>query len=124
MTPEELLAQLVDMGAVLWVPDAGHFNVASARLTGGGLFWVTQFADDQHHAHHVKGKATVEFNRYLAVHARGTLVAYVGRASDWPEVDQEAYADERAAWMAYLSDADNQAAFDRFVEQEAAGVPT
>lgn len=93
--------------------------VAVIEVHGNHLFWVTQFPEDQHHAH------VVDFDRNESVGDVGItfyrgdqVVAYVAVYREFPSVALEAFVNERTRWLTYLDDSEVRAGFEDFVRKE------
>jgi hypothetical protein len=122
MTDVELLARMAKEGCVVGVTEAGslRFLPAVIEIVGKKLFWVNQFASDQHDSHAVDFDRTTRNGEVgLAfLTSKGSLVAYVAPYAEWPDINTDDAKEELARWNEYLNDRSNRATFDQFVDSE------
>jgi hypothetical protein len=120
MTVEEQLAKFVEDGCALSVSEVPALlfpAVAEISEEAGGLFFVTQFANDQHDTHLVSfDEIRLPHDLGIELRRGNRLVAYVAPYAEWPELNVDDARAERAHWLKFLEAGENRELFDRFVE--------
>lgn len=122
MNKTELLQKFVDDGCALqWggsAPAALLFP-AVAEVHGKKLFFIEEFAEDQHHAH------CESFDSWKKVHDLGIgfyrndeLYIYVAPLAEWPELDVGLMRASHVAWQKSLEDPTALENWNRFYEGE------
>lgn len=114
----EFLWKMVEDGAAIGGSEISTLQLALADDIDGGLLFVSIFPEDQHNVHvvdYVSAETIGDVGLSLKKQD-GSLVAYIARLDEWPDLDLDTEIAQHARWREWLESEKNRSDFETFLD--------